>query len=321
MSALGVYQLRVKKAHVTFATTTILSYDLLCTLDREVKYIWSNPWNMGSLLFIINRYLPFIDTGIELRLTTTPTTPRTCRTLNLIITAILNFGVLFSEIILILRTYAIWNRSRPVLVLLCLLALAISSSFLFVVVYACHVLQYGPMLEAPNDFPFGCNISRGIHSTTSKYYILVLASETIISILTMVRGFQHRNTRSRWLSQLYRDGLFFYFYMLVVTVSNITIMFHSQELDHKDHLANLQRVVHSICCNRVILDIQSSQDSIQATQFAGARDGGRTMTEFFTTVGPELYDSEIDDPVHEMTTLPSEAGATFPSSGVSRLRK
>jgi len=119
----ALYKLRLYRAYGILATSTMLSYDFLCTLDREVKYIWSSPWNPGSLLFMLNRYLPFIDTGVALYLITTETTPEICHTLNLFIIAMLNFGILISEMIIILRTYAIWNHSRPVLMLLRVLAL------------------------------------------------------------------------------------------------------------------------------------------------------------------------------------------------------
>jgi len=167
--------------------------------------------------------------------------------------------------------------------------------------------------EGMDDIPLGCRISRGINGVTSKYYMEVLLSETVILILTMVRGFQHRNLRSRWVSRLYRDGFLFYIYMLIVTVSNITMYLKIESLDHKESLANLQRVVHSICCNHVILDIQSGHDSTRSStslQFVGTREEELTMTQFFTTIGPEFHVSEADGDFYERTTPRREARVT-----------
>lgn len=35
-------------------------------LDPQIAYVWSNPWSVGSMLFFINRYVPFIDTFLSL---------------------------------------------------------------------------------------------------------------------------------------------------------------------------------------------------------------------------------------------------------------
>ncbi|KAF9005238.1 hypothetical protein BDQ17DRAFT_386132 [Cyathus striatus] len=48
------------------ACGTLLIYDLLCTLDQEVAYVWSEKWSLGTFLFILNRYLPFVDTFLSL---------------------------------------------------------------------------------------------------------------------------------------------------------------------------------------------------------------------------------------------------------------
>ncbi|KAF8063514.1 hypothetical protein FPV67DRAFT_250041 [Lyophyllum atratum] len=283
--------------------STVLTYDFLCTLDREVKYIWSNSRNAGSILFMVNRYLPFVDTGIAFKyLIMCLPTPKTCRTLNLIMSPILHFGVLLSEVILMLRTYAIWNLRRTVLFWLCFLGLVLSGSFVFLVVYATQVLQFGPPPQDTDPFPYGCRILKGSHRATSKFYMEVLLSETIILVLTMIKAFQHRDSRSRWVSRLYIDGMWFYFYMLLVTVSNITVFYKARSLDHKEILVNIQRVLHSICCNRVILDIHSHKDLTHPSNSSPSRINhmeGVTLSEFFTTVVPELQEDEVDDTVHE----------------------
>lgn len=70
----------MKVAH-SAAITKI--YDHLCTLDQEVlfhvcptdflsdmcfkvEYVWNLPLTGGSVLFILNRYLPYIDTFMSL---------------------------------------------------------------------------------------------------------------------------------------------------------------------------------------------------------------------------------------------------------------
>ncbi|KAL0954749.1 hypothetical protein HGRIS_003701 [Hohenbuehelia grisea] len=48
------------------ASLTLLLYDLLCTLDREIKQFWRTPVTFTTVIFFLNRYLPFVDTTISL---------------------------------------------------------------------------------------------------------------------------------------------------------------------------------------------------------------------------------------------------------------
>ncbi|KAJ6590408.1 hypothetical protein DFH09DRAFT_1139311, partial [Mycena vulgaris] len=88
-------------------------YDWMCTLDQEVSYVWNSSRTTGKLLFIINRYLPFVVVSVSVE----------CLTRYKLISWLTVFGVHLSEVILMLRTYAIWERRRGVLVFLIILFL------------------------------------------------------------------------------------------------------------------------------------------------------------------------------------------------------
>jgi len=82
--------------HTIAATATLLVYDLICTVDQEVgltfvavhdlgsfhqgqmEYVWTAPYSIGTIMFVLNRYLPLIDTFISLHLLTSQSTPETC---------------------------------------------------------------------------------------------------------------------------------------------------------------------------------------------------------------------------------------------------
>jgi len=46
----------------SLVSQVLLVYDYSCTLNQELEFIWSKPLSVGSLLFFVNRYLPFLDT-------------------------------------------------------------------------------------------------------------------------------------------------------------------------------------------------------------------------------------------------------------------
>ncbi|KAF8170629.1 hypothetical protein K438DRAFT_204765 [Mycena galopus ATCC 62051] len=118
-------------------------YDFACTFDQEILYVWPRPWSMSTALFVFNRYLPFVDTFLSLSAKFTRISPEQCLMRNEIVAWLSVFGILLSEgkigagprsipihgellAILMLRTYAIWERNRSVLIFLCVLAVAVS---------------------------------------------------------------------------------------------------------------------------------------------------------------------------------------------------
>jgi hypothetical protein len=43
-----------------------LVYDYLITLGMEIRYIWPARWNLLKILYLLQRYLPFFDSGVLL---------------------------------------------------------------------------------------------------------------------------------------------------------------------------------------------------------------------------------------------------------------
>ncbi|KAL4255617.1 hypothetical protein AB1N83_012682, partial [Pleurotus pulmonarius] len=226
------------------ASATVLVYDFLCTFDQEVAYVWSAPWTFGSVLFFLNRYLPFVDTFVSLRLLTSNSqTPEQCTTQFRIVLWFIFFGIFTSEIILMLRTYAIWNRRRSVQITLCALCLLVFVPGVIVTHLESASLVYGPSED-------GCNLD---HASVIIFvaYVLLVISETIIVALTLIKAFQHlRHTRSSWVVQLYRDGFLFYLYLLGFAVANVIVPVAGPP-ELANWLATPQRIAHSVLCNRV----------------------------------------------------------------------
>jgi hypothetical protein len=41
-------------------------FDWLLTFDTEVKHVWNVPWNLGRILYLVTRYLVFVDASLLL---------------------------------------------------------------------------------------------------------------------------------------------------------------------------------------------------------------------------------------------------------------
>ncbi|KDR76815.1 hypothetical protein GALMADRAFT_139689 [Galerina marginata CBS 339.88] len=143
----AINQILLKHGTV-IASLVVFIYDYLCTLDQEVAYIWSRPRSFATYLFVLNRYLPFVDLSLSFsgkysfpfcvlgpRLVRpsdrghllkpaiqTFLTPQECLHRYSLITWLNVFGLTDKLphliVILTLRTIAIWQRNRWIVAIL-----------------------------------------------------------------------------------------------------------------------------------------------------------------------------------------------------------
>ncbi|EDR03422.1 uncharacterized protein LACBIDRAFT_295242 [Laccaria bicolor S238N-H82] len=89
-------------------------YDYFLTLDLEVELVWPSKWGAMKVLFLVQRYLPFLDT-VSLCLVhqlAADISPSTCYFLYSFRGYLIITGFLLSEVILTLRAWAVWKRER-----------------------------------------------------------------------------------------------------------------------------------------------------------------------------------------------------------------
>ncbi|EDQ99665.1 uncharacterized protein LACBIDRAFT_316183 [Laccaria bicolor S238N-H82] len=252
------------------------AYDYLCTFKQEVDYVWSCPWAPALPLFYLNRYLPFVDQVILLqRLALKPlhVVPfyriilKACLiegslAICVIYPGLFNIGSIISQSwcdLYIKRTGSIQFivNSHYYTPHDCLLG---DESFHWICLGLCRDL-YFPIThcqDSPLDFPArGCPV-RGASDKISALYITIFLIELLIVILTAIKALSHvRQSRSSWVKEIYRDGigLFFCVCMLCITFINIVVPRLCLPLELKGIFTLPQRVLHSIVCNRVVLQI------------------------------------------------------------------
>ncbi|KAL1941653.1 hypothetical protein VTO73DRAFT_7092 [Trametes versicolor] len=49
-----------KTRYAELASTVIILFDHLITLDQEINLIWRAHWGLGKVLFLINRYYALV---------------------------------------------------------------------------------------------------------------------------------------------------------------------------------------------------------------------------------------------------------------------
>ncbi|KAF8203349.1 hypothetical protein BJ912DRAFT_352814 [Pholiota molesta] len=244
----------IYSSNVLLTAATVLVWEILTTLDDEVNYIWKQPWTLGTFLFWANRYLPFFDTIIAMRMQfSRDMSPAACRTHYLGMTWVMITGLILAEFIIILRTWAIWKHKRSVRIFLAAMSFCTLLPAIATLVVEIHSFRFAPTTE----HGYGCNLVYAERLIVVPY-CMVAISETVVVILTLARGINHLSLSSKtsWVGRVYGYGLMFYIYLLVFTLINIVVPLVAQQPRYKSYLAVSQHVFHSIFCTRVILFIQ-----------------------------------------------------------------
>jgi len=89
-------------------------------------------------------------------------------------------------------------------------------------------------------------------------YVALLLQETIIVALTIYRGFMTGvRSRDRLIQTLYRDGLLYYLYLLIIAIGNITLLAIGPRVLFA-LIAPFQRVMHAVLTTRILLHARSA---------------------------------------------------------------
>lgn len=204
---------------VLAASFTLLMYDYLITLDEEVRYVWSSPWFIGLPLFYANRYIPFIDVGMFLHFSFSHMTPAGCKAQIQAATWIISIPSFFGQMIIILRTCALWRNDIFIVLFMILLSLSSLMTTIFFTARYMSTMQFAPT----PSFVKGCLIAED--SQTSLFiYIALFVTELVIVALTITKAVEHlRQNRSAWVSQLYKNGILYCFVILAFSAVNIIL--------------------------------------------------------------------------------------------------
>ncbi|KIM37474.1 hypothetical protein M413DRAFT_275052 [Hebeloma cylindrosporum] len=243
------------KHAVTLGTLVLIIYDYLCTFDQEVEHVWLRPRSLGTYLFVLNRYLPVANLILAYIPLKVYMPASACRHVYITIAWINLTGICVAQIILYLRTIALWARNRWVLWSLVTLYLCTLAPCLVLAKIYTNSLHFG---VGPPGSGAGC-ILLNSNPIIFLDYILLFISETTVVVLTLVRAYKHlRYSNSSWVHQLYERGFLFYFYLLGFTILNMLFPIFAP-VPLRSIFTFTQMALHSMFCSRVVFVILSQQ--------------------------------------------------------------
>ncbi|KAI0770755.1 hypothetical protein BC629DRAFT_772988 [Irpex lacteus] len=253
-SVLAVLQHGSTVYPIHMASISLIVFDWLLLFSDEVQYVWHKRWHFVDYLYLISRYLPFLDTVlIFIKCFSPKVQPDGCHALEAIGGLSLAFGLLVSELILVWRTYAIWDKSTKILRALLALWMALLISTVYCVIADIKSTHYTP--PPLSNLP-SCNLLSG-DRVLHVQFICLLSFELVIIILTAVRAVEqsHSFSNGQVTRAVYRDSILFFICLFVFSAATVWIPRHGI-LKYDDSLAQLTRNVHSILCCRTVLHLR-----------------------------------------------------------------
>jgi len=240
--------------HAQIAAFTVLFYDYLLMMNLEITLIWMQKWTYTTILFILTRYLPFAYAYFVLQnhLLIGPD-PESCAASFTASTWMLLAGMTVAEMILSVRTWAVWHCNFKVGLLL--IGLHIANP----IVACIYLSRYmNSFIYKPAPYPGfrGClvSISNGDESVT---FIMLAAVETVVFCLMAAAAF--RAYRSGFTNQfskvVHRDALHFYVFLMLLAIANVIVMLVAPPI-YQNFLIAPQGVLHSVFTCRIVLHLR-----------------------------------------------------------------
>ncbi|EJD38090.1 hypothetical protein AURDEDRAFT_172852 [Auricularia subglabra TFB-10046 SS5] len=196
----------------------LYSYDYALTLSAEIALVWRSRWTAGKVLFLLERYMKWPELLVFLYYGSFNSSLPDCHLLYASITYSLVVGVVIADVILVLRTWALWDTSRAVLISLSVLMCAIIAADCYLVQDHLRTITFFSISEVdPRAAQFSDNsFCLGTAHTTSVsvMWVSVAVFELVIFVMTAIKGLGHfHEQRSSLISSIYRDSMLYFIFL------------------------------------------------------------------------------------------------------------
>ncbi|EJD35185.1 hypothetical protein AURDEDRAFT_175763 [Auricularia subglabra TFB-10046 SS5] len=258
------------------AATCVFVYDHLTTFADEVDTVWPAPWRAGKIFFLVERYVTWPELILTVYMELADIESHACHAVFTYIVCSINLAIVVTEMILILRTWALWGGKQWVLVALALLLVATGAADLTIVA---DYVRKTVFIRASDISPSlsGC----AIKSSTRRIaigYMIVTAFELAIVVLTGIRGVQQFRIghSSNLITSLYRDGFLYFVYLFVISLGNVLCIYLAP-FEFVTLIGVLQRSFNAILSCKIIMHLQAAA---RLTSETAVGIDGSTILEF-----------------------------------------
>ncbi|KAL1708920.1 hypothetical protein EV121DRAFT_267639 [Schizophyllum commune] len=247
-------------AHV--ASSTIIVFDHLITLDDEIQLIWKSSWSLGKILFMFNRYFGLASVVVNLYGLFTPSL-----TDSLYVCNCLNY--FRWQVILLMRLYVLYLLNKKILIVM-LVGFVISSGFAAAIMGLVMQRVTAVVVTLPGLKPM-C-VPGNVSAKFYTYWIPFLGFESLLCALALYRGFQTYRmdnasyTSSRLLIRiLIRDSVMYYLAVFATYFTNM-LMWAAAPPSLLELPIGFAVAVSCVLGNRMMFNIRQASLDTQRTK-------------------------------------------------------
>ncbi|KAJ7205331.1 hypothetical protein B0H12DRAFT_457149 [Mycena haematopus] len=210
--------------HLIFVPFTIVVYEYILTFQLEVSRYWGTGLTWGTAFFYLNRYSALFGTvpllyGISL-ITTDPSQVGVCKGLQHYHEYFALLSQILVAVMLIMRTYALYERNKYVLASMVCVTLCVIGFALYILLRGTGRDTLDPRLKAlalgcPAPTPHDMNIRTG------AAWGGMLVFDVMIFLLTIYKALWYDRRRRNLFSVMFRDGSVYFGIMIAVNIGNI----------------------------------------------------------------------------------------------------
>lgn len=247
MSSLSISDLTKLQTvkYANLGSLAILVFDYCITFSEEVHWTWSKSWDVTRIIFIISRYLPFAGVGMTaydaLRVSNQCTSTLEGNIIHII-------SIVSAEALLVIRTWAFWQKSKKLLIGLLVYSV--------LTIAAAMAVDLSPTMLIPGEEPpLGTCYFQSTRNAALVYVFLAMF-ECVILILTVYkRVHDYQDFQSGIIVTLYYDGMIYMLCILTITIANV-IIGTALASAYSNMLDTLQLVSHSVLASRILFRLR-----------------------------------------------------------------
>ncbi|KAF8122318.1 hypothetical protein EV363DRAFT_1555387 [Boletus edulis] len=233
----SLLELVVLNNYITLVVITAVVYDYVLIFSREIEYVWCKPWTRVSAMFVVVRYigLCWVLASALIGSTFVPGPLEVSTVVSLL--SSWTFVPFFwaADLVMILRVYALWNRSKTILyILLFIYVVQTSINIVFNGIYANPNTHLSVTVVGVFDTSF-CNVSYVDGPPTPGLYIalVILPGLLLAATLLVFAVFQtvkqsvelYKATKqwqpNRYVQQLVSDGILYFALYVPISPSGL----------------------------------------------------------------------------------------------------
>ncbi|KAH8986601.1 hypothetical protein EDB92DRAFT_2091111 [Lactarius akahatsu] len=240
-------------------------YDWALTGADELGFLWRRERiTYTRVLFALARYPALACAVVDLL-------PPTVE-LDKVTTCLRLVTVLCSELILATRTWAIWERSRRMLVFLAVLATACAATAIVIIERDIVTTVVAPSAAPTIQGVRQCQVlTSAVKHAWIVPYLVVMVFEAVVLALTVYKilGYYReipKQFRSKLFDVLWVDGVMYFVFMLLLGILNVGLVLQVQVPQLRAGGTQLQTVLHSVLSTRIVLHLVavSKQDLVDS---------------------------------------------------------